>query len=111
LLLDVNNIYVNSRNHDFDPTVYLNAIPRGSVQEIHLAGFTVNRLDDGEILIDTHNRPVCSDVWDLYSKAIQRFGAIPTLIEWDMDLPALDVLVDEARHADAIAEECHGLVE
>ncbi|MBK8534613.1 MAG: DUF692 domain-containing protein [Candidatus Competibacteraceae bacterium] len=107
VLLDVNNIYVSARNHDFDASAYLRAIPRPMVQEIHLAGFTVNRFDDGEILIDTHNQPVCPAVWALYHQAVQRFGPIPTLIEWDTDLPELAVLVAEAERADAILEERH----
>ncbi len=107
VLLDVNNIYVSARNHGFDAGAYLRAIPRHVVQEIHLAGFTVNRFEDGEILIDTHNRPVYPAVWALYRQAVHRFGRIPTLIEWDTDLPELAVLVDEARRADAILEERH----
>jgi len=107
MLLDVNNIYVSARNHGFDAGAYLRAIPRHLVREIHLAGFTVNRFDDGELLIDTHNRPVWPAVWALYHQAMHRFGRIPTLIEWDSDLPELAVLVDEAHRADAILEECH----
>lgn len=107
VLLDVNNIYVSACNHGFDATTYLQAVPRHIVREIHLAGFTVNRVDDGEILIDTHNQPVWPPVWALYRQAVQRFGRIPTLIEWDTDLPELTVLVDEAYRADAILEETH----
>jgi len=107
VLLDVNNIYVSACNHGFDATAYLQAVPRHIVREIHLAGFTVNRVDDGEILIDTHNRPVWPPVWALYRQTVQRFGRIPTLIEWDTDLPELTVLVDEAYRADAILEETH----
>lgn len=107
VLLDVNNIYVSASNHGFDTGAYLRAIPRHLVREIHLAGFTVNRFDDGEILIDTHNRPVWPAVWALYRQSVQRFGQIPTLIEWDIDLPELAVLVDEAQRADAILEERH----
>ena len=111
LLLDVNNIYVSACNHGFDPAVYLQAIPPAAVQEIHLAGFTINRFEDGEILIDTHNQRVYPQVWALYRQAVQRFGNRPTLIEWDTDLPALDVLVAEARQADRIVEEeRHGAV-
>jgi uncharacterized protein (UPF0276 family) len=80
------------------------------VQEFHLAGFTVNRLEVGEILIDTHNRPVAGPVWDLFREAVRRFGAIPTLVEWDSDIPPLDVLLEEAAAADAILEERHALV-
>ncbi|HRD67946.1 MAG TPA: DUF692 domain-containing protein [Candidatus Competibacter sp.] len=107
VLLDVNNIYVSASNHGFDAGGYLRAVPRHLVREIHLAGFTVNRFDDGEILIDTHNRPVWPAVWALYRQAVQRFGPIPTLIEWDTDLPELAVLVDEVQRADAILEERH----
>ncbi len=107
VLLDVNNIYVSACNHGFDATTYLQTVPRHIVREIHLAGFTVNRVDDGEILIDTHNQPVWPPVWALYRQAVQRFGRIPTLIEWDTDLPELTVLVDEAYRADAILEETH----
>ena len=98
ILLDVNNIYVNAVNHDFDPLIYLDAIPVGSVGEIHLAGFQ----DTGEILIDTHGAPVCDEVWTLYDYAIARFGPVPTLIEWDTDIPALAVLLAEAGKANRI---------
>jgi uncharacterized protein (UPF0276 family) len=110
LLLDVNNIHVNACNHGFDAHTYVRAIPASAVQEIHLAGFTVNRVDDQEILIDTHSRPVCDEVWALYRHALRHLGrAVPTLIEWDADLPPLDVLVGEARHADTLLDECHAL--
>lgn len=98
ILLDVNNIYVNAVNHDFDARTYLDSIVVGSVGEIHLAGFQ----DTGEILIDTHGAAVCDDVWALYDYAIQRFGNVPTLIEWDTDIPALDVLVGEAEKANRL---------
>jgi uncharacterized protein len=101
LLLDVNNIYVSSRNHGFDARDFLARIPRGLVREMHLAGHSVNRHADTEILIDTHSTPVCAEVWNLYSDAIARFGGIPTLIEWDADIPALEVLAAEAARADA----------
>jgi len=104
ILLDVNNIYVNAVNHGFDALTYLRAIPRDLVQEIHLAGFTVNRFEGGEIIIDSHNRPVADAVWTLYREAIDRFGPRPTLIEWDTELPALTVLISEAYQADAIME-------
>ena len=100
ILLDVNNIYVNAINHDFDPLTYLDAIVAGSVGEIHLAGFQ----DTGEVLIDTHGTTVCDEVWRLYQCAIRRFGNVPTLIEWDTDIPALSVLLDEAEKADRILE-------
>ena len=98
LLLDVNNIYVNSVNHGFDAAAYIDAIPAEAVGEIHLAGFE----DAGDILIDTHGARVSEPVWRLYARAVARCGAVPTLIEWDTDIPALDVLLDEAAHADVI---------
>lgn len=104
ILLDVNNLYVSSRNHGFDPQAYLDALPPDKVREIHLAGHTVKRYPDGEILIDTHNAPVCPEVWRLYRETVQRLGAVPTLIEWDSDLPPLAALVEEAARADAVRE-------
>ncbi len=101
ILLDVNNIYVNATNHDFDARTYLDAIPIGSVGEIHLAGFE----DTGEILIDTHGAVVSDAVWRLYEYAIARFGHVPTLIEWDTDIPALAVLLNEAQKATAILDK------
>ncbi len=107
ILLDVNNIYVSARNHGFDPADYLRAIPAGRVHEIHLAGHTVKRYDDGEILIDTHNGRVAEAVWSLYRTAIKDIGARPTLIEWDSDLPTLEVLVQEAHTAQCLMEKVH----
>lgn len=104
LLLDVNNIYVNGRNHGFDPLVYVHAVPAARVREIHLAGHTVKRYDDGEILIDTHSARVCDEVWTLYRAVIAYLGARPTLIEWDSELPALSGLLEEARIAQRFIE-------
>jgi uncharacterized protein (UPF0276 family) len=100
VLLDVNNIWVNSRNHGFDPMEFLAAIDPGTVGEIHLAGFEAQ----GEILIDTHSRPVTADVWSLFRAAIDRLGPRPTIIEWDADIPALDVLLAEASNADSVLD-------
>ena len=101
LLFDVNNVYVNAINHGFDPRVYLAAIPGEAVAEIHLAGFDAS----GPCLIDTHGTRVAPPVWALYRATIDRFGAKPTLIEWDTDLPALEVLLDEAAMAQTILEQ------
>jgi uncharacterized protein (UPF0276 family) len=109
VLLDVNNVYVSSRNHGFDPLRFLAGIPRDAVHEIHLAGHTVNRYADREILIDTHSTHVCDAVWSLYDVAVQRFEHVPALIEWDTEIPALDVLVAEARIADLRREARHDL--
>ncbi|KGI76705.1 DUF692 domain-containing protein [Oleiagrimonas soli] len=99
LLLDVNNVYVNSVNHGFDPLDFLDGIPGERVGEMHLAGFTRKQGLGGELLIDSHNRRVDDAVWDLYAAAVQRFGPKPSLIEWDQDLPDFAVLEDEARIA------------
>lgn len=109
LLLDVNNVHVSAANHGFDAPGYLQALPVAAVQEIHLAGHTVKRFDDGaQLLIDTHDGPVCEAVWALYTQALARFGPVPTLIEWDAALPPLPVLVAEAHKADRLLEAAHG---
>jgi len=105
LLVDVNNIYVNARNHGIDPAAYLAAIAPASVAEIHLAGFDAS----GPIVIDTHGAPVAPEVWSLYERAIARFGPVPTLIEWDTDIPAFDVLLREAATAQRVLDE-HAIV-
>jgi uncharacterized protein len=107
VLLDVNNVYVNSCNHGFDPLVFLNAIPLASVREIHLAGHSTRVIDGRQVLIDTHNAPVAAPVWELYREALRRFGAVPTLIEWDADLPPLEVLQGEAEKADEVVRSSH----
>lgn len=99
ILLDVNNIYVSAQNHGFPARDYLRAIPAELVGEVHLAGHTAV---DG-ILIDTHSAPVTDAVWALYREALRLLGPVPTLIEWDADLPTLDRLVAEARKADTEA--------
>ena len=102
LLCDVNNIYVSACNHGWDAMRYLDALPRDAVGEIHLAGHAEQHLDDGRVLrIDDHGSRVAPAVWSLYSAALDRFGPVPTLIEWDTDIPALAVLQDEAAHAQA----------
>ncbi|MBI1215620.1 MAG: DUF692 family protein [Alphaproteobacteria bacterium] len=100
LLLDVNNIYVSAHNLGFDAKAYLDAIPQGIVGEIHLAGYHVNEVAGDDVFIDAHNNPVYDPVWDLYEAALARFGDIPTLIEWDSDLPVLSRLLEEAQKAD-----------
>ena len=108
LLLDVNNVYVNALNAELngqlnDPVQsaldWLNAIPLGIVGEIHLAGHCHVRDLHGDIVIDDHGSKVCDAVWTLYRHAIARFGCVPTLLEWDTDIPALSVLLDEAQRA------------
>ncbi len=105
LLLDINNIYVNAINHGFDADAYLAAIPPQSVAEMHLAGFDAS----GPCLIDTHGAPVAPEVWALYSRAVGRIGARPTLIEWDTDLPDFAVLRQEAATAQAVLDAHHAI--
>ena len=102
LLLDVNNVHVNARNHGLDAAAYLAALPVDRVHEIHLAGHD----DSGGLVIDTHGAPVAPPVWALYEAALARFGPVPTLIEWDTDIPPLDVLRDEAARAQALIDRC-----
>jgi uncharacterized protein (UPF0276 family) len=97
ILLDINNIFVSAKNHGFDPTDYLTAMPVDRIGQYHLAGHS----DHGEYLLDTHDHPVCGDVWTLYRQAVRRFGLVSTLIEWDENVPELDVLIAESRRAKA----------
>lgn len=98
ILLDVNNIYVSAKNHGFDPLDYMEAIPVDRVGQFHLAGHS----DHGDYLLDTHDHPVCDGVWSLYGEAVRRFGLVSTLIEWDENIPELDVLLAESRLARAV---------
>ncbi|CAM5298145.1 MNIO family bufferin maturase [Rhodanobacter lindaniclasticus] len=99
LLLDVNNVYVNSVNHGFDAHAFLTGIPAAAVGELHLAGFQRKEGRGGPLLIDTHDRRVNPAVWALYADTLAVLGPRPTLIEWDRDLPDFAVLEDEARLA------------
>lgn len=99
LLLDLNNLYVNAVNFGFDARQRLGELSAATIGEIHLAGHT--RTED--CLVDTHGSRVCGAVWALYAEACRRFGPRPTLIEWDTDLPGLEVLLDEAATADCIS--------
>ena len=103
ILCDVNNVYVSAKNHGWDPLAYLAALPPDAIGEIHLAGHSVRQLaDSGTLQIDDHSSRVIGEVWSLYEVALRRWGPVPTLIEWDQNVPPLDVLIDEARHADAL---------
>lgn len=95
ILLDVNNIYVSGKNLGFDPVCYLEAVPVERVGQFHLAGFT----DMGSYLFDTHSAPVHEDVWELYRLAVQRCEAVPTLVEWDADIPPFERLCAESERA------------
>jgi len=100
LLLDINNVYVSSRNHHFDPQDYLNAVPAERVGQIHLAGHE----DKGTHTIDTHSQPVCDAVWDLYRGYTAQHGARTTLIEWDDDIPSWERLEEEVLRAKQLTE-------
>lgn len=95
VLLDINNLFVNQCNHGEDALAAMSLLPVDCVKEMHLAGHLVT--EDG--LIDDHGSPVCEAVWALYDSALRRFGPVPTLIEWDTAIPALDVLLAEAGRA------------
>jgi uncharacterized protein len=101
LLCDVNNLYVTAQNLGLDPHAYLDALPADAVEELHLAGHAENDAEGQPLLIDDHGAPVSPPVWALYAAALRRFGPRPTLVEWDTDIPALEVLIGEARRADA----------
>ena len=106
ILCDVNNIYVSACNHGFDALAYLRALPAQSIAEFHLAGHRARKLDDGRsIRIDDHGSRVAPEVWALYAAAVALFGARPTLIEWDTDVPPLAVLLDEAARAERILRQ------
>ncbi len=110
LLLDVNNVYVSAQNLAFDPVVWLNdlAAQGVSVGEIHLAGHAVRQTEQGVLCIDDHGSEVCPPVWELYDLAIRLFGSVPTLIEWDTDIPALAVLESQAMRASEIRAKAAG---
>lgn len=104
LLVDINNIYVSSRNQGFAPMDYLHGLPAARIRQFHLAGHT----DRGAICIDTHDQPVCDAVWDLYARACALFGPVPTMIERDEHIPPLADLLDELDRARAVnAEVAH----
>jgi uncharacterized protein (UPF0276 family) len=104
LLLDVNNVFVSAYNHGFDAAAYVDAVPAGRVLQIHLAGHT----DRGTHLLDTHSDHVKPEVWELYRRALRRCGPTSTLVEWDEEIPAWDVLVAEAAKARAVRSEVLG---
>ncbi|HYE94560.1 MAG TPA: DUF692 domain-containing protein, partial [Terriglobales bacterium] len=95
LLLDVNNVWVNAANHGFDARAYVDAMPAGAVEELHVAGHERS----GGLLVDTHAARVSPQVWELHARAIARLGPVPTLVEWDANLPPLDALLEEAARA------------
>ena len=108
MLLDSNNIYVQSHNHGLDPYEYIDHINPDYVAEIHLAGHIEKEAGDATILVDSHNQPVRDEVWKLYEYAVKHVGLKPTLIEWDQDFPPLETLLDEAASARSIMQRVVG---
>ena len=98
MLLDINNVYVSSRNHEFDCMDYINGVPKNRVQQFHLAGHT----DYGDYVIDTHDHPVVDPVWELYAKALKQFGPVATMIERDDRMPPFEELMAELNQARTI---------
>jgi hypothetical protein len=95
ILLDVNNVYVSGVNHGFSPAGYVDALPASRIGQIHLAGHS----DHGTHLLDTHDAPVVPAVWELYRRAVARFGRVSTLVEWDDRVPELEEVLAEAERA------------
>lgn len=109
LLLDVNNIFVSATNLGLDPLAYVDAFPLDRVGEIHLGGHAPDpeaKADADAFLIDTHDRPVADPVWALFAEVVARTGVLPTLVEWDADLPDFAVLEAEAARADRVLAAC-----
>ena len=104
VLLDINNIFVNSQNHNFSAEDYIENISVELVAEMHLAGHSRQTFNNQTILVDTHDAPVCDDVWQLYELAARRFGPTPTLVEWDSKLPSVATLINEANKAQKIQD-------
>ena len=101
LLLDVNNVYVNARNHGFDAREFLRGLPADRVAQMHLAGHD----DHGDYLIDAHGSPVAEPVWALFAEAVRLFPEVPVCVEWDRDVPSLEVLVGEMNRASGVVTE------
>ena len=99
LLLDVNNVYVSAFNHNFDPIDYLNTIPIDRVQQIHMAGHTNN----GDHIVDTHDHPIITEVWDLFAYTAERFGRVSAMIERDDNIPPFNELIEELKVLKRIA--------
>jgi len=101
ILLDINNIYVSSHNHEFDPVEYLDGVPGDRIRQFHLAGHSYK----DQLIIDTHDQPICDPVWFLYQQAVERFGRVSTMIERDDNIPSLDELVTELDIARQLAAD------
>jgi uncharacterized protein len=104
LLLDVNNIYVSSENMGFKACDYIDQMNLDAVAQIHLAGHVRKQIGEQNVLIDSHNQPVCDAVWDLYQYTLNKGGDKNTLIEWDSDFPPLAEIITEAEKANTVRE-------
>jgi len=104
VLLDVNNVYVSAHNHGFDPAAYLDAVDPARIFQIHLAGHS----QAGALRVDTHDAPVCEEVWALYAHLLERTGPVSTLVEWDANLPSFERLCAEAARARATLGDLFG---
>ena len=112
LLLDVNNVFVSATNHGFSALDYLSDFPLADVGEIHLAGHAEQSDDEGELLlIDSHNGPVADAVWKLFKIVVSRCGPVPTLVEWDSNIPDWPILKAETAAAQPILDRSHGIAE
>jgi uncharacterized protein len=108
LLCDVSNVHVSGFNLGYDPYAYIDGMPAEAIGEMHLGGFVVeddDGPDAGQVIIDTHSRPVDAAAWDLYAHALRKIGPRPTLIEWDNEIPSLATLMAEAGRAERVAAE------
>jgi uncharacterized protein (UPF0276 family) len=109
LLCDVSNVFLSGHNMGYDPYRYIDAFPSGAVEELHLGGFAAEddeaTPDGTQVLIDTHGTTIAESVWHLYAHTLRRFGATPTLIEWDNDIPDLGTLFSEVQRANTVAAE------
>ena len=108
LLCDVNNAYVSAANHGLDVRAWLAGLPASAVREIHLAGHATRHVDGCDLRIDDHGSPVADEVWQLYSHALEHWGPVPTLVEWDTRVPPLDTLVAQAQRADVALDGARG---
>ena len=111
LLCDVSNVHLSAHNMGYEAREYIDSLPAGAIEELHLGGFTAetdeaspNPSEHSEVWVDTHAAPLTEPAWDLYEYAVRRFGGKPTLIEWDNDVPTLETLLAEARRAERILE-------
>jgi uncharacterized protein (UPF0276 family) len=105
LLLDVNNLFISSANLGIDTAEWLSSVPATAIGEIHLAGHEEGGTSDHPLLMDTHGAPVTREVWALYADVLKLFGPKPTMIEWDSDVPSLEVLLEDAARAQVIMDQ------